>query len=119
MALFLAGHPPANIMLLGRWRSTAFLQYLRPQILEWTSSLSPSMLRTDDYRDADATLMPTYHHTPPPNPHHLHRLSPPPPPPSPITFHGLPFTQAKTDLMVCPEKDTTPEKRGKGKWQGL
>ena len=108
MALFLAGHPPANIMLLGRWRSTAFLQYIRPQILEWTSSLSPTMLHTDDYRDADST--PTQIHPAPS--HHFHAA----------TFASLPyypsmasppFEQAKRDLMVCPEKDTTPEKERK------
>jgi hypothetical protein len=102
MALFLAGHPPSNIMLLGRWRSHAFLQYLRPQILEWTASLSPTMLLTDDFRDADAAA--------------IHRpqkplSNPPSPLRSPISFHGPPFPQAKRDSMACPEKDTTDPER--------
>ena len=104
MALFLAGHPPSNIMLLGRWRSTAFIEYLRPQILEWTSSLSPSMLYTNDFRDADAALHP-----------------PPPPPSRGITFHGPTFStvsNGKKDSMACPEKDTSPEKDPKKGGEG-
>ena len=102
MALFLAGHPPANIMLLGRWRSTAFLQYLRPQILEWTSSLSPTMLHTDDFRDADAACpTPT---TPP---------TPPAPIYSHISFHGSQFSENEKNLMACPEKDANPKKEKK------
>ena len=102
MALFLAGHPPANIMLLGRWRSTAFLQYIRPQILEWTSSLSTTMLLTDDFRDADAAQH---------DPSNRYRSHPPPPLRSPISFIGPPFTQVERDSMARPEKDTTDPKK--------
>ena len=111
MALFLAGHPPSNIMLLGRWRSTAFLHYLRPQILEWTSSLSPTMLRTEDFRDADAPHLPQQLTT---TPH-----CPPPPSHSPIPFNGFQFSQGEMDLMVCPEKDTDPEKDTKKGGKGV
>ena len=34
MGLFLMGHPVAKIMILGRWLSDAFLDYIRPQVLE-------------------------------------------------------------------------------------
>ena len=34
MALFLSDHSPAKIMILGRWKSDAFLDYIRPQVLE-------------------------------------------------------------------------------------
>ena len=35
MALFLEGHTAEKIMLLGRWKSTYFLDYIRPQVVEW------------------------------------------------------------------------------------
>ena len=54
MALFLANHSPAKIMILGRWKSDAFLVYIRPQVLEWTHSMSGDMLRVPDF--ADTTL---------------------------------------------------------------
>ena len=54
MALFLANHSPAKIMILGRWKSDAFLVYIRPQVLEWTHSMSGDMLQVPDF--ADTTL---------------------------------------------------------------
>jgi hypothetical protein len=37
MAHFLMSHSMAKIMILGRWSSSAFLVYIRPQVLEWTT----------------------------------------------------------------------------------
>ena len=34
MGLFLMNHPVAKIMIIGRWPSDAFLDYIRPQVLE-------------------------------------------------------------------------------------
>jgi hypothetical protein len=45
-------HPVAKIMILGRWSSDAFLDYIRPQVLEWTNQLSGDMIRNDSFFDA-------------------------------------------------------------------
>jgi hypothetical protein len=37
MGLFLMNHPVAKIMIFGGWSSDAFLDYIRPQVLEWTN----------------------------------------------------------------------------------
>jgi hypothetical protein len=36
-------------MILGRWSSDAFLVYIRSQVLEWTTSMSKSMIKNLDY----------------------------------------------------------------------
>jgi hypothetical protein len=49
MALFLANESVHKIMILGRWSSDAFLVYIRPQVLEWTSGMSKMMVKTDNF----------------------------------------------------------------------
>ena len=44
MALFLTDHSSDQIMILGRWKSKAFLVYIRPQIIEWTRNFSSDMI---------------------------------------------------------------------------
>jgi hypothetical protein len=56
MALFLANHPTAKIMLLGRWLSDAFLAYIRPQVLEWTNNMSLDMIHLKSFLDASFDL---------------------------------------------------------------
>jgi hypothetical protein len=51
MALFLMNHSTERIMLLGRWKSAAFLVYIRPQVLEWTNDMSRDMIRHDSFLD--------------------------------------------------------------------
>jgi hypothetical protein len=51
MALFLMNHSTERIMLLGRWKSDAFLVYIRPQVLEWTNNMSRDMIRHDSFLD--------------------------------------------------------------------
>ena len=51
MALFLMDHSPAKIMIMGRWSSDAFLDYIRPQVLEWTNNMSKDMIQVDDFID--------------------------------------------------------------------
>jgi hypothetical protein len=51
MALFLMDHSSAKIMILGRWSSDAFLVYIRPQVLEWTNSMSMDMIHFDSFLD--------------------------------------------------------------------
>jgi hypothetical protein len=55
MALFLADVSTAKIMILGRWSSDAFLDYIRPQVLEWTSSMSRDMTKMDHFVDVGLT----------------------------------------------------------------
>ena len=43
MALFIKGHHPERIKILGRWKSEAFLIYIRPQVLEWTNLMARDM----------------------------------------------------------------------------
>ena len=52
MGLFLMNHPVAKIMILGRWSSDAFLDYIRPQVLEWTNQMSSDMIRHNSFFDA-------------------------------------------------------------------
>jgi hypothetical protein len=51
MSLFLMNHSTERIMLLGRWKSAAFLVYIRPQVLEWTNNMSRDMIRHDSFLD--------------------------------------------------------------------
>ena len=52
MGLFLMNHPVAKIMILGRWSSEAFLDYIRPQVLEWTNQMSSDMIWNNSFFDA-------------------------------------------------------------------
>ena len=51
MALFLNNHSADKIQLLGRWRSNAFLRYIRPQALEWTDAMARDMAQTREFLD--------------------------------------------------------------------
>jgi hypothetical protein len=51
MALFLANHSPAKIMILGRWVSDTFLVYIHPQVLEWTNTMSVDMIHLESFLD--------------------------------------------------------------------
>jgi hypothetical protein len=52
MALCLMKHAPEYVQLLGRWKSLAFMDYIRPQIIEWTVNLSSDMIHFDSFHDA-------------------------------------------------------------------
>jgi hypothetical protein len=52
MSLFLQHVSGDRIMILGRWASRAFLDYIRPQVLEWTNNMSRTMIQTDNFLDA-------------------------------------------------------------------
>jgi len=45
------GHSDREIMVLGRWKSTAFLQYIRPQVIEWSASMSKKMITVPKFLD--------------------------------------------------------------------
>jgi hypothetical protein len=52
MALALQGDTSdQKIMMLGRWKSTAFLHYIRPQVLEWAGDSSKQMSETKSFLD--------------------------------------------------------------------
>lgn len=55
MALFLADEHPYRIMLLGRWLSCAFIDYIRPQVMNWSCSMSGRMLKYESFL-TDPTL---------------------------------------------------------------
>jgi hypothetical protein len=54
MALFLNHHSSDRIMILGRWKSKAFMEYIRPQVLEWTNNMSTDMTRHESFLDTRA-----------------------------------------------------------------
>ena len=56
MALFLAKEDVHRIMIIGRWSSDAFLAYIRPQVQEWTSGMSISMIKNDNFHNQPNTL---------------------------------------------------------------
>jgi hypothetical protein len=45
MAMHLGNVPVYMIMLIGRWRSDAFLRYLRPQVMLFTAKISARMIQ--------------------------------------------------------------------------
>ena len=49
MALHLANVSPLTIMMIGRWRSDAFLLYIRKQVQQFSIGLSDRMLESEDY----------------------------------------------------------------------
>ena len=53
MALVLSDKNYSNskIMILGRWKSTAFMKYIRPQVLEWANNMLQDMTSTEDFLD--------------------------------------------------------------------
>jgi hypothetical protein len=52
MALALqGGNSDKKIMMLGRWKSAAFLDYIRPQVLEWAGDMSSEMAKTISFLD--------------------------------------------------------------------
>ena len=50
MAMYLGGVPVFAIMLIGRWSSTSFMNYIRKQIEEFTLNVSTSMLTIQNFR---------------------------------------------------------------------
>ena len=49
MALFLAGVPVLTIMIIGRWRSDAFLRYIRKQVAMFSQNLTDKMLQVNSF----------------------------------------------------------------------
>ncbi|MCE2996896.1 MAG: hypothetical protein LW863_14945 [Flammeovirgaceae bacterium] len=53
-----SGHSDSKIMMLGRWKSNAFLKYIRPQTLELGGSTSREMARTPAFLDLEGDTEP-------------------------------------------------------------
>ena len=60
MALFLAGVPVLTIMIIGRWKSDAFLRYIRKQVALFSQNLTDKMLQVNSF-----FTMPDFHRTDP------------------------------------------------------
>ena len=45
------GHTDEKIRILGRWKSKAFLTYIRPQVLEWSGGMAEEMIKTSSFTD--------------------------------------------------------------------
>ena len=45
------GHTDEKIRILGRWKSLAFLTYIRPQVLEWSGGMATDMAKTMSFTD--------------------------------------------------------------------
>ena len=56
MALFLAGVPVFTIMIIGRWKSVAFLRYIRKQVALFSQNLTDMMLEVNSF-----FTMPDFH----------------------------------------------------------
>ena len=54
MGWHLAGHRPEHIMLMGRWKSDAFITYLRRHVLEFCKGMSKSLLQHEFFGDSQA-----------------------------------------------------------------
>ena len=56
MALFLAGGPLLTIMIIGCWKSDAFLRYIRKQVALFSQNLTDKMLQANYF-----FTMPNFH----------------------------------------------------------
>ena len=55
MALFLTDHSSDKVMLLGQWKSRAFLVYIRPQVTELCNLYSIDIISFNHYFELFAT----------------------------------------------------------------
>ena len=50
------GNTDEKIRILGRWKSLAFLTYIRPQVLEWSGGMAADMARTKSFTDVSEPI---------------------------------------------------------------
>jgi integrase len=55
MAMYLSNVPVFTIMLIGRWRSLAFLSYIRKQVEQLTTGVSARMLTVDHFHTVNVS----------------------------------------------------------------
>lgn len=51
MALFMQSKDPIEVQILGRWKSQAFMEYIRPQVLELSDDLAAAMVAFNPITD--------------------------------------------------------------------
>ena len=56
MALFMRHKDPTTTKILGRWKSDAFMEYIRPQVLEMTDDLATAMVFLEPMTDLSDTV---------------------------------------------------------------
>ena len=56
MALFLNNHSSDKIMILGRWKSKAFLDHIRTQVVQWIRLFSNNMILFNNFFELCATI---------------------------------------------------------------
>ena len=56
MAMYLADVPIFSIMLIGRWSSTAFLNYIRKQVQEFSHGISSKMIEIQSFKHVQNPL---------------------------------------------------------------
>lgn len=49
MSLFLMKHLSKKIMILCRWKSRAFLDYIRPQVVQWSHQIAQDMISFETF----------------------------------------------------------------------
>ena len=59
MALFMRHRDPTTTKILGRWKSDAFMEYIRPQVLEMTDDLATAMVFLGPVTDLGRTIRST------------------------------------------------------------
>jgi hypothetical protein len=62
MGLFLMNHSSNMIMILGQWKSKAFVEYISPQVLEWTNNMSTNMTHNESFFDTSPSPTDRRHH---------------------------------------------------------
>jgi len=60
MAMYLADVPIFSIMLIGRWSSTAFLNYIRKQVQEFSHGISSKMIEIQSFKHVQNPLFGHY-----------------------------------------------------------
>ena len=56
MTLFLNNHSSDKIMILGRWKSKAFLDHIWLQVVQWTRLFSNDMILFNNFFELCATI---------------------------------------------------------------
>lgn len=74
MLLYLQHVPPYTIMLIGRWRSDAFLSYIEQQCKEFTKGMSQVMLNINSFNKTTSQHKTHQQHSSPKPQHHFSNL---------------------------------------------
>jgi hypothetical protein len=87
MAMFLAGIPVPTIKLMGHWASKAFMDYIHPQVEQFSSIVSRAMILHTSFHTISNTNNSTHYHAKSTNPLQKHGLCQSIMIPNPITAY--------------------------------